>query len=300
MLAGRKKKWRLVWGLAVAVALSVAGVPTGFGGLTGRILIAGYGPELPVMQELARAFEKSHPGTAIDFEWDKTVKAVDLVKSGEAQVAVTDQPDPALKMTPIAWDGIAVIVNFANPVKELTSTQVKDLFTGKITRWSDLEGGGQAVEVLPRAVENNVQFGFEASLGITGQVRASGKPVKTDEKALRAVSGRDRAITYISLSAALKAQEDGIPIRILTIDKVDPGPPTVKSGEYKLRRPVLLLTAKQPDALTQAFVAFAQSSEGRRILQSTFIPHTPGTFEVKFPPARLADDPDSSTEKQPS
>jgi phosphate transport system substrate-binding protein len=258
-------------------------------GLTGRIVVAGYGPELPVMQDLGRAFEKAHPGTAIDFQWDRSVKAVELVKNGEAQVAVTDHADPALKTVPIAWDGIAVIVNFANPVGEVTLDQVKDLFTGKIMRWSELDGGDQAVEVLPRAAEDNVQAGLETSLGIAGQFRASGKPVRTDEKALRAVSGRDRAVSYLSMAAALRAQEDGIPIRILTVDKVEPGQPTVKSGAYKLRRPLLLLIATQPDPLTEAFVTFAGSPEGQRILQPTFVPYAAGSVQWTPAPAHVTD-----------
>lgn len=289
----------LVATVASIVALFMSVAPS-FGGLTGRIVIAGYGPELPVMQDLGRAFEKSHPGTAIDFQWDRTVKAVELVKAGEAQLAVTDRPDPALKATPIAWEGIAVIVNFANPVSEVTTEQVKALLTGKITRWSDLDGGDQTVEVLPRAPENNVQAGLEASLGITGRFQASGKPLQTDEKTLRAVSGRDRAISYLSLAAALKAQEDGIPIRILTVDKVEPGQPTVQSGAYKLRRPVLLLSAAQPDPLTEAFLQFVTSPDGQKLLRPAYVPSTAASFAWTPPATQLTDRPAHPDEKQQS
>jgi phosphate transport system substrate-binding protein len=271
-----------------------------FAALTGRILIAGYGPELPVMQDLGRAFEKTHPGAAVDFGWDKTVKAAEMVKSGKAQVAVTDQPDPDLKTIPIAWDGIAIIVNFSNSVKEVTTSQIRDLFIGKITRWSDLDGGDQRVEVLLRAPEDNVQSGLETSLGILGRFHAPGKPVRTDEKALRTVSGRDTAISPISLAAALRAQEDGIPIRILTVDKVEPGFPTVKSGQYKLRRPVLFLTAQEPDALTKAFVEFATSVDGQQILRSTFVPYAAETNEAPTFPARVTDGPKLAPEKSRS
>jgi phosphate transport system substrate-binding protein len=266
--------------------------------MRGRIVVAGHGPELPVMQELGRAFEKAHPGTAIDFQWDRRVNAVDLVKAGKAQVAVTDQPDAALKTVPIAWDGIAVIVNFTNRVTEATTNQVKDLFTGKITRWSDLDGGDQMVEVLPRAPADNIQSGLETSLGIAGRFQSSGKAVFTDESALRAVSGRDRAISYLSLAAALKAQEDGIPIRILTVDRVEPGPPTVKSGAYKLRRPVLMLSAPQPDPLTEAFIRFATSAEAQELLQSSYVPHAAAVFE--WSPSTHVTSPATQPDKQPS
>lgn len=284
---------------SVVILCGISSVTPSFAGVIGHIIVAGHGPELPVMQDLGRAFEKAHPGTAIDFEWDRTVKAVERVKAGEAQVAVTDQPDSALQTVPIAWDGIAVIVNFANPVNEVTTAQVRDLFTGKITRWSDLDGGDQLVEVLPRAAEDNMQFGLEMSLGIAGQFRATGRPVRTDEKALRAVSGRDRAVSYLSLAAALKAQEDGIPIRILTVDKVEAGQPTVRTGKYKLRRPVLFLIPSHPDPLTEAFVEFVTSSDGQKFLQPSFVPYTGGAFELP-PPTRLTDSPAISSEKTKS
>jgi len=74
------------------------------------------------------------------------------------------------------------------------------------------------------------------------------------------------------LASALKAQEDGIPIQILSIDKVEPGEPTVKDGRYQLRRPVLLLTGTQPDPLTESFLDFTQSAEGQRLLSSFYVP----------------------------
>lgn len=239
---------------------------------TGRILIAGYGPEMPVVQDLAKAYERLHPGTAIDLEWDSTVRAVHLVKTGEAQIAVTDQPDPALRTTQIAWDGIAIIVNFANPVKEVSSAQVRGIFSAQITNWSELDGAPAKVEVIPRTSANNLTSGLQSSLGLTKQIAASAAPVRSDQKVLNLVSGRDATVSYISLAAALKAQEDGISIHILTVDQIDPGEATVKNGRYPLRRPVLMLTPAQPDPLTESFLSFVRSVSGQELLRSMFVP----------------------------
>jgi len=240
--------------------------------LTGRILIAGYGPELPVVQDLAKAYERLHPGTAIDLEWDSTVRAIHLVKTGAAQIAVTDQPDPALKTTQIAWDGIAVIVNFANPVREVSSAQVRGLFSTQITNWAEVDGATARVEVIPRTSVNNLTAGFQNSLGLTERMAASAAPVRSDQKVLSLVSGRDATVSYISLAAALKAQEDGISIHILTVDQIDPGEATVKNGRYRLRRPVLMLTATQPDPLTESFLSFVRSVDGQQLLRTMFVP----------------------------
>ncbi len=274
----------------VGVLIALAPVPALTAPKTGHVLVVGYGPELPLLQEIGKAFEKAHPGIAVDFEWDKTVKAVDRVKENSAQIAVTDRADPSLKAIPIAWDGIAVIVNFANPVKELSTAQVKALFTGEITRWSDLDGADKKVEVIQRTVQDNVTPGFEESLGGAGRVHIVGRPVRSDQQALSAVSGRDNAVTYISLAAALKAQEDGVPIQVLTVDKVEPGMPAVQDGRYKLRRPVLFLAKEPIDQATQAFLEFVQSPEGHKIIRSMFVPYSPSGPQFVPPKSRIASD----------
>jgi phosphate transport system substrate-binding protein len=131
------------------------------------------------------------------------------------------------------------------------------------------------VEVIPRTSINNLTSGFQHSLGLTERLAASAAPVRSDQKVLSLVSGRDAMVSYISLAAALKAQEDGISIRILTVDQVDPGEATVKNGRYRLRRPVLMLTATQPDPLTESFLSFVRSAEGEPSLRTMFVPLEP-------------------------
>jgi len=266
----RSSSFRLLTGSCIFFGLLVA--PLAAFALTVRIVIAGYGPEQPVMQDLARAYEKLHPGTSIDVEWDKTVRAVEMVKTGEAHIAVTDHTDPSLDAVPMAWDGIAVIANFANPLTELTGEQVRRLFTGQSRRWSDFEGADQPVEIIARIGNDNLTAGFETSLGIPGRLVHSSTTARSDQQVLRLVSGRDAAVSYMSLGAALRAQEDGIPIRILTIDGVEPGEPTVVSGRYPLKRSVLLLTALQRDPLTASFLSFIQSSAGQSLIGSLYTP----------------------------
>ena len=266
----RSSSFRLLTESCVFFGLLVA--PLAAFTFTGRIVIAGYGPEQPVMQDLARAYEKLHPGTSIDIEWDKAVRAVEMVKTGEAHIAVTDHTDPWLDAVPMAWDGIAVIANFANPLTQLTGEQVRRLFTGQSRRWSDFEGADQPVEIIARTGNDNLTAGFETSLGIPGRLVRSSTTARSDQQVLRLVSGRDAAVSYMSLGAALRAQEDGIPIRILTIDGVEPGEPTVANGRYPLKRSVLLLTALQRDPLTASFLSFIQSSAGQSLIGSLYTP----------------------------
>ena len=74
------------------------------------------------------------------------------------------------------------------------------------------------------------------------------------------------AVTYVSLGPALEAVASGVAVRLLQVDQVEPEEPTVKDGRYKLRRPVLLLSKKDPNPTVDALVAFALSTDGQKIL----------------------------------
>lgn len=263
----------LIW---VAAAASLMAGMTGNAEASGsRILVVGHGPEQAVVQDLAHAFEKAHPGSVIDVEWDRTLDTIEMVRSGQADLAVAGAEAPGLRAAQVAWDGIAVIVNFTNLLSDLTTRQARSLFTGEFARWSDLDGADKPVEVIRRTADQNIHAGFEQSLGISGKMAAGSPPVRPDQKTLATVSGRDNAISYLSLKSALQAQEQGIPIRILTIDQVEPGDPTVKNDRYKLRRPVLFLSRPGAHPLVEALTSFALSSEGQKILSKSYTPYEP-------------------------
>ncbi|GEM_PF-5486255 len=85
-------------------------------GVTGVITAIGTGPERRVIERLARVFEKAHLGTAIEIRWNRNFHVAKMLPAGEADVAVSAREYPGLSATQIAWDGIAVIVNFTNPL----------------------------------------------------------------------------------------------------------------------------------------------------------------------------------------
>ena len=266
----------LLTGSLEASAATFASLLSAQSSATGQLVVAGHGPERMLIERLARAFEKASPGAAVTISWDRTLKAIEMVKSGKAHVAVTGEEDPDLTATTIAWDGIAVVVNFPNPVKEVTTQQLRDLFSSNLRLWSDLdERAAGKVELIRRPDDRNITASFEQSLGITGKMRDTAESIRSDQKVLSRVSGRLGAVGYLSLEAALEAVKFGTPIRILLVDGVEPAEPTVKNGRYKLRRPVLLLTSKKADPLTAAFVEFTLLPRGQTIVDEIFIPYSP-------------------------
>jgi phosphate transport system substrate-binding protein len=243
------------------------------GAASGSLAISGNGPEQHLVEKLARAFEKANPRAYVDVLWDENSKPVEIVLSGEAQIAVTGREDPNLGATQIGWDGIAVMVNLSNHTKEVTTEQVAEIFSGKVKFWSDLGGPETKILIIDRPKNRNIRDTFEQHLGIVGKISDSAKVIGPDDKAIKTVVGTLpplSAVTYISLGQALEAVSAGVAVRLLPVDKVEAEEPPVKDGRYKLRRPLLLLTKKERNPTAEAFAAFALSKEGQTIIDNEF------------------------------
>ena len=250
----------------VAVPLQVAGE-----GPSGSLVIAGNGPEMPMIEQLARTFEKANPRAYLDILWDDNSKPIEMVRSGQAHIAVTGKEEPGLNATQIGWDGIAVMVSLSNHTKEVTAQQVADIFSGKVRSWSDLGGPETRILLIDRPRNRNIRDAFEQFLGIAGKIPDSAKVIGPDDKVIKTVAGTLpplSAVTYLSLGQALTAVTTGVAVRLLPLDKVEPEEPTVKDGRYKLRRPVLLLTRKESNPTTDAFLAFVLSKEAQTIIHN--------------------------------
>jgi phosphate transport system substrate-binding protein len=257
---------------AILVGLGLALVPSAVGAPTGSFVIAGNGPELQTIEALAHAFEKRHRGTVVQIQWDPYSDPIKLIKSGVVHMVVSGRPEPGLTARTIAWDGIAVVVYIGNPTKSLTTQQVAAVFSGRVVRWAQLSGPDLAILLVDRPQNQQIRQSFEESLGIVGQIPSSARRIGTDQKAISTVAGSRSAVAYSSLQPALEAAKYGVDVSLLMIDGVEAAEETVKDGRYKLRRPVLLLSAKAANPVADAFAVFALSDEGQLIIGERFTP----------------------------
>lgn len=265
---------QFVTGLLVGVALCVSHIDT-FAQAAGNLIIVGNGPEQTIIEALARAFEKANPRAYVDILWDEDSNPSQLVKTGQAQIAVTGAEDPALAATQIGWDGIGILVHLSNFTKEVTKQQVADIFSGKIKDWSELGGPETKILLIDRPRNQNVREAFETQLGIADKIPGSAKMIGADEAVVKTVVGTLpplSAAAYISLSTGLSVVSGGVAVRLLPVDKVEPEVPTVKDGRYSLRRPLLLLSKKESNTLVEAFEKFARSHPGQTIIGEIYIP----------------------------
>ena len=256
--------WHRYAGMVISliVALAVLVWPADEA-LSAAITIAGNGPELRMVERLTRAFEKQHLGAVVEIRWDPSFQPTHMVKSGEADLAVTGQIDPDLVATPIAWDGIAVVVDFANPLREITSRQLAAMFSGLVTQWSDVGGIDARIELIDRPSNQLIRGTFETILDIVGKIPPSAHVSRSDQRAISSVAGNGSAVTYVSLGVAL-----------LSVDQVEPAKQTVSDGRYRLRRPILLLRKHESNSTAASFVDFALSNEAKDIIEEMFVSNT--------------------------
>jgi len=237
--------------------------------LSKTILLAGNGPERYLMELLADAFEQQHPSVSVDFFWHPHAKPIRAIELGEADIAVTGQEEPSLRSTMIARDGIAVLTNFSNPVKEISSNQLAEIFSGKIRYWSQVyeEAPQTKIVLVNRSDNQNIRQGFEKQIKIPNGIPRSAYRAESEQEAITMVSGNLEAITFVSITPALRAKEDGVAINLLFIDKIEPEVQTVLDKRYPIQRPVMLITNQRPSQEVLDFEQFILSPDGQRLIK---------------------------------
>jgi len=172
----------------------------------------------------------------------------------------------------IAIDGIAVILNKANPISNLTMDQIKDIYTGKVTNWEQLgasaNGKKGGIAVISREPGSGTRGAFEELLKFQDQL-VKGAVEFDGTGAIKAeVSRNADAIGYISLGSLDNT------IKALNVGGVVPSTANVVKGDYKIARPFILVTKKgtplKPE--TKAFVDWIMGKDGQAIVKKSWIP----------------------------
>jgi len=171
----------------------------------------------------------------------------------------------------IAIDGIAVVINNTNPITSLTQAQIKNIYTGEVTRWEQLGAAAQGktgrIAVVSREPGSGTRGAFEEILKfqdklVRGAIEFDGTGAIKAE-----VSRNADAIGYISLGSVDNS------IKALSVDGVAAITANVVSGSYKIARPFILLTKKGValNAETKAFLDWVMSPAGQNIVKTSWI-----------------------------
>jgi len=164
-------------------------------------------------------------------------------------------------------------VNASNRVLEASLPQIVDIFTGKAKTWDELGGLESRINVIQREEGKGVRPYFEQLLNVDGNLIKGKAVMEPDKEVVKTVAGNLNAVSYLDLNVGHNNVSVGVPIRLLSINRVEPEPANVSSGAYPLRRPVLLVTKNPPSPAAKAFIDFMLGKEGQKAVQEEdFVP----------------------------
>jgi phosphate transport system substrate-binding protein len=229
------------------------------------ITLAGSTAFQPFAEKLAEQYMTSNPGATITVQGGGSAVGIQSALSGAAQIGMADLvnlPPEAkdLSATVVARDGIAVVINPANKVNNLTTGQIRDIFNGKIKNWKEAGGADKTITVVSREAGSGTRTSFEEI--ITGIELVGEALIQESNGTIRETVANDAgAIGYLShglLNEKIKAVQ---------IDGQDCTTECIMTQKYLLVRPIFLLTKAQPGAEVQRMIDYILSPEGQQTIQ---------------------------------
>ena len=222
-----------------------------------------------VIGALGESFMEANSGTTFTYNPTGSGSGIQAVSEGRCDIGLSsralkdDEKASGLKETIVALDGIAIIVNPQNPVKDLSLEQIAKIYTGEITNWKDVGGEDAEIVRIGREAGSGTRDGFE-SITDTKDACQYRQELTSTGDVITTVSQNPNAIGYASL-AAIKDS-----VKALTVNGVAPTEATVKDGTYLVQRPFVLVT-KEGVALSetaQKFFNFATSADAASIISA--------------------------------
>ena len=233
-----------------------------------------------LVPQLAEQFKAQNPGTTFDIAAEGSTTGIAAIIDGTAQIGMSSRrAKPAevgaagakgvqMKPTIVAYDGIAVIVNSANPVKGLTKKQVEQIFTGDVTDWSAGGGSSGKISIYTRNTSSGTYSDFK-ELAMKKRDYAGGSQKMAGNEQIASEVGKNaNGVGYVGL-AYTKASG----IKVASIDGVLPSVQSVHGKTYPYARPTFYYTNGEPGGLAKKFLDFTISSVGQKIVaQVGFVP----------------------------
>ena len=236
--------------------------------LSGNVAAGGSTSMKNVIAALTEGFAEVEPGVTVSYDPTGsgagiTGAADKTLDIGLSSRALKDDEKADVEGTTIALDGIAIIVNNASKVENLTVDQLKQMFTGEITNWSEVGGDDGEIVLIGREAGSGTRDGFESIVDVKDSCKYAQELTATGA-VISAVEANPLAIGYASLSAV------GDTVKMVTVGGVECSEETVKDGSYEVQRPFVFVTNKSValSEQAQAFFDFATSADAADLIRT--------------------------------
>ena len=237
--------------------------------LSGSVALNGSTSMEKVVGALGEQFMADNSGVKVTYDATGSGAGIEAASNGSADIGLSsralkdEETSAGLVVTTVALDGIAVIVNPANGVENLTVEQIAQIFTGEITDWSELGGEAGTISCIGREAGSGTRDGFESITGTKDACKMDQELTSTGA-VIEAVAGNPNAIGYASLSALKDS------VKAVTVNGVACSEETVLDGSYEIQRPFVFVTKDGVELSdqAQAFFDFATSAEANELIRA--------------------------------
>jgi phosphate transport system substrate-binding protein len=233
-----------------------------------------------LVPQLTEQFKAQNPGTTCDIAAEGSTTGIAAIIDGTAQIGMSSRrakPNEIsaaaakgvnMKPTIVAYDGLGVIVNAANPIKGLTKKQVEQIFTGEVTDWSAVGGSGGKISVYTRNTSSGTYSDWK-ELAMKKRDYAPGSQKMAGHEQIAAEVGKNRnGVGYVGL-AYMKAGG----IKVVPIEGQMPSQKAVIDKTWPYARPTFYYTNGEPNGIAKQFVDFTLSPTGQKIVDRVgFVP----------------------------
>ena len=252
---------------ASAAPATEAPATTAAAKLSGTVATDGSTSMEKVIGALGEAFMEANPDTTFTYNPTGSGSGIQAVQEGRCDIGLSSralkdaEKEAGLTETVLAYDGIAMIVNPANPVEDLSLEQIADIYTGKITNWSEVGGNDSQIVLIGRETGSGTRGGFEEIVGVVDACQYRQELSSTGD-VITTVAQNPDAIGYASLAAVKDT------VKALKVAGVTPTEATVKDGTYTIQRPFVLATktGEKLNDVAQAFFDYATSADASEII----------------------------------
>ena len=234
--------------------------------LSGSVSTDGSTSMEKVIGALGEAYEQK-TGVTVTYNPTGSGSGIKAVGEGRCDIGLSsralkdEEKASGLTQTILAYDGIAVIVNPANPINDLSLEQIAKVYTGEITNWSELGGDDAEIVLIGREAGSGTRDGFESITGTTDACQYRQELTSTGD-VITTVAQNPNAIGYASLASVKDT------VKALQVEGVTPSEATVKDGTYAIQRPFVLATKTgvQLGDAAQAFFDYVTSADANEII----------------------------------
>ena len=240
--------------------------------LSGVIREAGSTSVLPLAEKFALAFMEQNPELEITYTGGGSSAGVKQCAAGTVDIGAASREikitEKDLISIPVARDGVAIIVNSANPLTDLTLEQVAKIYSGEITNWSEVGGDDLAITVYGREEGSGTRDCFDSKVlkGFGVKIIDTALAKKSNGEVQIGIQEDASSIGYVSLGYINGVKALNINGGICSVE-------TCQDGSYPIVRRLYFITQNAPSDATQAFINFCRSDEGQAIVEANgFVP----------------------------